>query len=204
MKETLKFLLMLAFLPMLTANGQTKCRHCLAKSINIVFDSSGRMVSFPPAVVRKGDVLQFAVSVPLQVLKNQLTAFTNTLQSDYDTLGAGTTSYDYKFLLAGIDGYKDKLKNTLGNNDYKKLADDLCKKFDSAAFESAIGKDDALHFPINSFIDHLRNKQDEVKIISDGKPAGSFFLPLQEGCKDECVRFSNEGCLKVRSLLCKF
>jgi hypothetical protein len=167
-----------------------------AQNIEIGFDSSGRMVQFPPAVIRPGAKLTFTVTTSQQFLHAELTQITDRISKaiGYANTDSNRAGWPCLFEMTNKDyaGYLTQARDYL-----QSLGP--CERPDPSKLNPKI----TAILPLADYIPAAYDSQFEVKVIGrNKKTTDSIFLTLgKDACKKNCLTFKGEISRKVRDIL---
>lgn len=172
----------------------------IAKKINLSFDSAGRLVSFPPAVLRKHKKVCPQVVMPASAFYKEVARFRGMLLKTYTRLIVPKTYNAYYCF------YEDK--KDLNFPMYVKELEELIKLLDEqnfkdktkAALIASVGN--YKYVPAAAFLSNLFNKQFAVRISWGATTVRTDALnEWSYDKKNNCFYFTS-SCHKVEDLLC--
>lgn len=197
-------------------------------NVAMVFDSSGRLIYFPPAVARSRKNICFETVVPAKFMQSQLARFRDSLKMTYEFFSGDpdlTISY-YCFLrdpakkdpfTISFDandkaGKAVKLTRTgTGDPAFPQFLADLKAAIDklqeyaekenvtAEQIENDFGK--FKYFPAAAFVKNLFFNQYEVQIRNGSEDIKTITLNGSYNAKEKCFRFT-AGCQLLKDLAC--
>src|SRR4030095_143744 len=81
-------------IPAICANAQQACS--AKKKIELLFDSAGHVISFPPTVIRKSKKICPTVAIPASYFYKQIARYREMLSKTYNTLNESHTNEAYR------------------------------------------------------------------------------------------------------------
>jgi hypothetical protein len=164
---------------------------------DIGFDATGRMVKFPPPVLRQNAKLRFTVTTDKDFIHDELAQVTELLTKTIDFLKTedndeayvclfGMKAKDYAAYLEKARTYLQDLKG--------------CDRVDMGK----IDPDDKGIIPLDSYFSNLYGKQFEVKIIGKNKKTldSVFLVWKNKDCsKENCLTFQGELDKRIKKIL---
>jgi len=162
----------------------------------IIFDTSGRMISFPKQIVRRSSELYFYVKAPTSLLNNRWGIFKNNLTTNSTYLKNSEVKNEYQcFFGTQYDDYVKNIDGLLENWDDQAL----CKKDNKID----LTQDDSYNIPFNMYKDEILNRQYEIKIFEGEVLVKTIQLSaIIKKCNDDCFYFASQ-CIKIKDLECK-
>ena len=165
-----------------------------AQTIEIGFDSTGKMVKFPPPVIRPHAKLRFTITTPKEFVQNQLNAFTTRLKKTIDYVTTipdsafycifGITSHQYAGYLKKDTYYIDSLG--------------ICNRPDPLMISHL---DSGGWVPLANYLHSVYDSQFEVKIVRGNTVIDSVWLTfVADKCKNTCLTFQSKLDKNVRDL----
>lgn len=166
--------------------------------IPLVFDSSGKMIRFPPPVIRRSERFSFSVKISTSYVQAGLNTMAAILKKAADMPGASFDCFlsgsDYKKLFSTA---ADALKDVKLCND---AAIAKLKLFNTQTL-GAFGADTAL-LPVQLFVAYQLDSLLEYKIYNGSKLVCSDYLRFDHtNCDNKCITFSAPPTPRVFNLL---
>jgi hypothetical protein len=175
-------------------NPLQKLRSNVTRSnVTIQFDSSGKMTGFPPAVIRKGALIDFVVKTPRSFVENEVETFRKLLRAD--TAGIDSLDAAYQCILpADYCDYKVLLDRAINSIE----TTDFC----NAASVTSLMAENNNSLPMGAFIKAVFQGQYEVRILNGQTEVARFALIAQAiGCKEGCVYFKRDSSTNIEDLI---
>lgn len=145
--------------------------------VQIVFDSDGKIIAFPPAVLKQRKAVVFKVKVPVAYLNKENGQFVKYLQQTQKTLG-GTVNTVYTCLLgAAYTNYKGELDNIIS-------AMNATGFVTSRQQLAAPALDANKHIPAGDFVRRMLDSQFQVKIYNGATLLTTIDLKRAYGAGD--------------------
>ncbi len=156
------------------------------QTIDIGFDSSGKMVKFPPPVIRPCAKLQFTITTPKEFVHNQLTTFSDRLKKAIDFENKNPDPVF--FCIFGITSAKYDSVLNADLNYIQKLG--FCNRPDPAIIKLL---DTASLVPLTKYLYSVYDSAFEVKITRGNTVIDSVWLKfIPNNCKSTCLTFQSK------------
>lgn len=150
-----------------------------AQKITVVFDSSGRMIEFPPAVIRRHTNVTFRVKISAIWLESEKSVLTKLLKQTDAALGDDKIKAAYKCLLGEVPFANYTGSLTLAEDALKGPAfTDPDNLITLQQFRSDV-------IPVEDFVGNIVKKQFEVKIYNGSTLLQTLSLTLDAFNKDQ-------------------
>lgn len=133
----------------------------MSPEVNIVFDSSGQMIEFPPAVLRRHTGVNFRVKVSLDYLNEQRKQFLRYLEETKTNIAKVDAVYTC-FLGADYTTLKTEIDDAIKFIDH----DDF---FENTALTSAIDTHNPSHIPLKQYLRNILDSQFTIKVYNGSK-----------------------------------